>query len=90
MSVQKRGWTTKDGKKKIAWRVQYDTAARDAAGNPVRDSRTFDRERDAKDFAADVRLRRQRGGLGLLRDAGRLCAEHLGTDVRRRPGAKDS
>ncbi|MGC9221476.1 MAG: tyrosine-type recombinase/integrase [Solirubrobacteraceae bacterium] len=69
MSVQKRTWTTKDGKKKTAWRVQYDTGARDASGGPVRESKTFDRERDAKDFDADVRLRRQRGALGLL-DAG--------------------
>lgn len=64
MSVQKRTWTTNDGKKKAAWRVQYDTGARDADGNPVRASKTFDRERDAKDFDADVRLRRQRGALG--------------------------
>ena len=60
MSVQKREWPGGDGKKRVAYRVRW----KDEAGSWQ--SRSFDRERDALNFDADVRLKKQRGTLGQL------------------------
>lgn len=59
MSVQKREWTNKDGKRQRAFRVRWQD------GNVWR-SETFERKKDADDFDSDVRRRKSLGTLAEL------------------------
>jgi hypothetical protein len=59
---------TKSGK--VSWRVRWRPAGR---GGP-RESRTFDREADAKAFAADIRLRARLGHLAGI-DSGKVTLD---------------
>lgn len=56
MSIRKRTWQTESGEDRSAYIVQYSTAERDERGKRKRHIRTFDRKKDAEDFAAQVRV----------------------------------
>ena len=66
MDIERR--KTKSGK--VSWRVRWRPAGR---GGP-RESRTFDREADAKAFAADIRLRARLGHLAGI-DSGKVTLD---------------
>ena len=66
MDIERR--KTKSGK--VSWRARWRTAGR---GGP-RESRTFDREADAKAFAADVQLRARLGHLAGI-DSGKVTLD---------------
>ena len=59
VSVQKREWTNKDGKRQRAYRVRWQDG-------DVWKSETFERKKDADDFDADVRHRKSLGTLAEL------------------------
>ena len=72
MDIERR--KTKSGK--VSWRVRWRAAGR---GGP-RESRTFDREVDAKAFAADIRLRARLGHLAGI-DSGKVTLDSYVSDT---------
>jgi integrase len=56
MSVRTHTWTTKSGKERKAYLVQYSTAELDARGKRKRHVKFFDKKKDADIFQAQVRV----------------------------------
>ena len=73
-AVDIEGRETRSGK--VSWRVRWRPGG---AGGP-RESRTFDREADAKAFAADIRLRARLGHLAGI-DSGKVTLDSYVSDT---------
>ena len=72
MDIERR----KTKSSKVSWRVRW----RPAGGGGPRESRTFDREADAKAFAADIQLRARLGHLAGI-DSGKVTLDSYVSDT---------